>query len=264
MFGISKKTAIKASVAAFVSMAISLSAALILVPILGGHPDGPGFWMSVVCPLAIAWPASAYQFHQNENMRAARDAVAVMPAELERLHLELTAAHEELRQKSRIDALTGGLNRETFLAELEKRSASAQSSALLIADADHFKRINDTFGHQCGDAALRGIGNAIAATLRPRDFWGRIGGEEFAIFLSGTDAQTALAIADMIRLATLAVDLQADGEKVPLSISIGGAFAASGFESRTLIASADRRLYRAKRAGRNRIAFEDDTEEEAA
>jgi diguanylate cyclase (GGDEF)-like protein len=264
MFRISKKTAIKASIAAIVSMAISLSAALILVPILGGHPDGPGFWMSVVCPLVIAWPASAYQFNQNEQVRAARDAVAGMHSELERLHRELTAAHEELRQKSRFDALTGGLNRETFLAELEAKGGSVQPSALLIADADHFKRINDTFGHQCGDAALRGIGLAIASTLRPRDFWGRIGGEEFAIFLAGADTEMALAIADMIRLATLAVDLHADGERVPLSISIGGAVASSGFESRTLIANADRRLYSAKRAGRNRIVLEDDSEEEAA
>jgi len=263
MFGISKNTAIKASVAALLSMGVSLAAALIFVPMLGGHPDGPGFWMSVVCPLVIAWPASAYQFSQNEKIRAARDQVAAMHVELERMHNELMVTHAALQQKSRIDGLTGGLNRDTFFALLEAAAADARPSALLIADADHFKRINDDFGHQCGDDALRGIAAAIASSLRPQDFWGRIGGEEFAIYLDGTDRETAHLVADMIRLAVLSINLRVDDTIVPVSVSIGGACSTAGFQVKTMIAEADRRLYDAKRAGRNRIVM-DDTQETAA
>src|SRR5689334_23277982 len=157
MFGISKKTVINASLATLASIAISLAAALIVVPMLGGTPDGPGFWMSVACPLLIAWPASAYQFNQNEKIGAARDQVASMHLELERMHNQLMIAHATLQQKSRIDGMTGALNRETFFALLDTAGADGRLSALLLGDADHFKAINDEFGHQCGDEALRSI-----------------------------------------------------------------------------------------------------------
>ena len=257
MFGISKKVAVKATVAALLSAAVSLSAAFILVPILGGHPDGPGFWMSLVLPLAIGWPASAYQFRQNERIQAARDEIETMHATLGQMHAELIATHAALEQKSRIDGLTGALNRDTFFALIEAAAAKQHPAALLIADADHFKQINDEFGHQVGDDALRGIAGAIASSLRPQDFWGRIGGEEFAIYLDGADMDTARLIADMIRLAALSIDLRVDDKIVPISVSIGGACALGGFETKTIISESDRRLYEAKRAGRNRIAIAD-------
>jgi diguanylate cyclase (GGDEF)-like protein len=264
MFGISKKTAVKASLVALASTAVSLAAALIFVPMLGGTPDGPGFWMSVVCPLVIAWPASAFQFSQNEKIRLARDQMAVLHQELDRVHHELMAAHAALQHKSRIDGLTGGLNRETFFALLDTASHDDQPSALLIADADHFKRINDEFGHQCGDDALRGIAEAIAASMRPQDFWGRIGGEEFAIFLPGADKDSAHMIADMIRSATAAASIIANGEPVPVSVSIGGACTVGGFDPKALFIAADRRLYKAKHAGRNRVDMDCGKRESAA
>jgi diguanylate cyclase (GGDEF)-like protein len=263
MLGISKKTVIKATVAAVLSMIVSLSAALILVPMLGGHPDGPGFWMSVVCPLVIAWPASAWQFSQNEKLRAAQSELSLTNAELEQAHMDLIAAHAALQRKSRIDGLTGALNRETFFAYFEAAAADRYPFALLIADADHFKRINDEFGHQCGDDALRGIAGAISASLRPQDFWGRIGGEEFAVYLEGADQETARVIANMIRLATLSINLRVDDEIVPISVSIGGACPPPGMPVKTVVADADRRLYQAKRGGRNRIVFDDETSESA-
>jgi diguanylate cyclase (GGDEF)-like protein len=264
MLGISKKTAIKASVAALLSMAVSLSAAWIVVPILGGHPDGPGFWMSAILPLAIGWPASAWQFTQGEKVRAARDQVAAMHAELERMHDELKITHAALEEKSRIDGLTGALNRDAFFARLQATVADERPLALLIADADHFKRINDDFGHQCGDDALRGIAAAIATALRPQDFWGRIGGEEFAICLDGADNETARVIADMIRLAVLSIGLRVDDEIVPVSVSIGGACATRDTDAEAAIALADRRLYEAKRAGRNRIIMDDEPQDRVA
>jgi diguanylate cyclase (GGDEF)-like protein len=263
MFGISKKTAIKASVAAALSMIVSVSISLFLVPILGGHPDGPGFWMSLACPLVIAWPASAWQFHQNERLRAARSELSAVHAELARMHEELIATHAALQQKSRVDGLTGALNRETFFTLLETSASNRFPFALLIADADHFKRINDEFGHQCGDDALRGISGAISASLRQKDFYGRIGGEEFAIYLDGADRETAHAIADMIRLATLGINLRVNDRIVPVSVSIGGTCALAGTALQDAVADADRRLYHAKRSGRNRIVLDDEAAESA-
>lgn len=165
--------------------------------------------------------------------------------------------------KARVDGLTGALNRETFFALLESAAAGGSPFALLIADADHFKRINDEFGHQCGDDALRGIAGAISASLRARDFWGRIGGEEFAIYLDGADREMAHAIADMIRLATLGIKLRVNGEIVPVSVSIGGTCAGAGDALQAVFAEADRRLYRAKRNGRNRIVLDDEQADSA-
>lgn len=256
MFGISRKTATKAAIATALSVAVSVSIVLLLVPLLGGHPDGPGFWMSVLCPLVIAAPASAWQFHQKETIERQRDEIARMHIELEDMHAELAALHTDLKRRSRIDSLTGGLNREAFFSALDAAAAGARPSALLIADADHFKKINDTFGHLVGDEALRAIGRAITATLGPRDAWGRIGGEEFVLFLDGADRAAALAVAETLRRAVAGSNLIAEGARVPLTVSIGACCAAGTFDPTALFRRADEDLYRAKKAGRNRIVID--------
>jgi diguanylate cyclase (GGDEF)-like protein len=257
MFRISKKTVWKASLAAIASMAVSLAAALILVPILGGHPDGPGFWMSVVCPLGIAFPASAWQFHQQEMLTNARDELARLHSDLDIMHNELMQTHAILKEQARRDAMTGALNRETFFSLLDAASQDNRPSALLIADADHFKRINDTFGHRYGDAALKEIARAISSVLRPQDFWGRIGGEEFAAYLDQTDEREAALIAERLRAAAEAIDLQADDTKIPVTLSIGGICLSSRFNATHAASEADRRLYVAKRGGRNTVVMND-------
>jgi predicted signal transduction protein with EAL and GGDEF domain len=168
MFGISKKTAIKASVAAVLSMIVSVSICLFFVPILGGQPDGPGFWMSLVCPLVIAWPASAWQFHQNERLRTTRNELSAAHAELERIHAELIEAHAALQQRSRVDGLTGALNRETFFALLETAAANGSPFALLIADADHFKRHCAALPVRSRSRCARAISGAVSAVRNLR------------------------------------------------------------------------------------------------
>jgi diguanylate cyclase (GGDEF)-like protein len=257
MFGISKKTLWKASLAAIASMAVSLAAALILVPILGGHPDGPGFWMSVVCPLAIAFPASAWQFHQQEVLTNTRDELARLHSDLDIMHNELMQTHAILKEQARRDAMTGALNRETFFALLDAASRDDRPSAVLIADADHFKRINDTFGHRYGDAALKEIAKAIGSVLRPSDFWGRIGGEEFAVYLDRANEGEAGLIAEHLRAAAEAIALDADGVAIAVTLSIGGVCLPSRFDPTHAASEADRRLYIAKRAGRNTVVMRD-------
>jgi diguanylate cyclase (GGDEF)-like protein len=258
MFGISKKTAMKAGLAAIVSAFVSLSAALIVVPLLGGHPDGPGFWMSLVCPLVIAWPASAFQFHQHEKLIKTRDQLATAHSELDFMHSELMRTHAIFKEQSRRDAMTGALNRETFFSALQEASREDRPGALLIADADHFKRINDTYGHRYGDAALRAIAEAVKSVLRPDDFWGRIGGEEFAIYLEGVTERQAGEIADAVRRAAEAAKLKADGETRSVTLSLGGIWLPSRFDATLAMTDADGRLYVAKRSGRNMCVFEHD------
>ena len=122
MSRISRKTAIKSFIATVASVVISVSIVLLLVPILGGHPDGPGFWMSVLCPLVIAGPASTWQFHQQEQIARARDELASTHRALDRAHRELADLHTALSERARTDALTGGLNREALLGVLAQHS----------------------------------------------------------------------------------------------------------------------------------------------
>lgn len=255
MFGISRKTTLKASIAALASMAVSLAAALLAVPLMGGHPDGPGFWMSVICPLVIAFPASAWQFHQHERLIATRNQLAATHAELDRMHNELKQTHASLQQQARHDAMTGALNREAFFALLAEAGRDERPGAVLIADADHFKRINDTHGHRCGDEALKSIAAAITAVLRPKDFWGRIGGEEFALYIEGADADDVGAIAERLRAAVETIELYDDDVQIPVTISIGGICLPACFDATSAVNEADRCLYAAKRAGRNCVVL---------
>ncbi|QRM54470.1 GGDEF domain-containing protein [Sinorhizobium sp. BG8] len=257
MLGISRKTAIKAAAATGASVVVSVAIVLLIVPVLGGHPDGPGFWMSMLCPLVIAGPASTYQFHQKETIARQRDALACMHVELEDAHRALKELHADLRTRARTDSLTGGLNREAFFSAFEAAApGSTGPAALIIADADHFKKINDTFGHLVGDEALRRIGAAISGCVGGGDLWGRIGGEEFVVFLAGQDRQGAIHTAERIRRSVSECGMIADGRPVPVSVSIGIAWAQGPFDPADFFRQADGDLYRAKSGGRNRIVMD--------
>lgn len=247
----------KAAAVTAVSVAVSVGIVLLLVPMLGGHPDGPGFWMSVLCPLVIAGPASTWQFHQSETIARQRDALALMHVRLESAHAELKGLHADLQVRARTDTLTGGLNRGAFFADLDVESCrSAGPVAILIADADHFKHVNDNFGHLVGDEALRRIGAAISRAIGERCWWGRIGGEEFVAFLPGHDRAQALRVAERLRRSVASSILVSDGRPVPLSVSIGVACGHGPFEPMELFRRADADLYSAKTGGRNRIVID--------
>jgi diguanylate cyclase (GGDEF)-like protein len=145
------------------------------------------------------------------------------------------------------DSLTGALNRGAFEQRLNAELARAQRAAtrvsLVVLDVDHFKRINDTDGHAAGDEALRAVGAAVLGAVRRSDVFGRLGGDEFAVVLPDTDADGAMVVAGKLR--------ERMGE---LSASFGVAEAgANRHSARTLLAEADRALYEAKRAGRDRV-----------
>ena len=156
------------------------------------------------------------------------------------------------------DGLTGVHNHQHFMRECELRLQALKKrpvhACLVWIDLDHFKQINDTHGHAIGDAALRHSVAICQHQLRPGDLLGRLGGEEFGILLGDCPREQAIAIADRIRLAIESHPMVVDDAVVSISASIGVASTtSSGHELQTLCRDADAALYRAKRAGRNRV-----------
>jgi two-component system cell cycle response regulator len=127
--------------------------------------------------------------------------------------------------------------------------------SLIMLDIDHFKDVNDTYGHQVGDSALRWMAEIIRASVRDADFASRYGGEEFAIICGETDLREAVVIADRIRAAVEAAPFMPDPtQSIPVTTSAGVAcFPANGPQDVDLIRAADEALYEAKRSGRNRV-----------
>lgn len=171
---------------------------------------------------------------------------------------EQRAALSEAERHAQTDALTGVLNRRSLIERLEVACARARARglpiALLFIDLDHFKEINDTWGHPAGDACLAAIIPPIQAELRQSDAIGRYGGEEFVVILSSADAAAAHPIAQRIRERVAEVVVGGYGKPIRLTCSIGVATSdALGVWGEHLIAHADAAVYAAKRAGRNRV-----------
>jgi diguanylate cyclase (GGDEF)-like protein len=171
----------------------------------------------------------------------------------------LSIANRQLGVVASIDRLTSCFNRGAFTdkvnAYLDRAEFGtvAQCGALLVIDADHFKTINDRFGHEHGDEALTTIARTIRSMLRAGDIVGRLGGEEFGVFLPGVDLPTASLIAERIRRSVNVAVFAPGGELRQLSVSIGGAVFDMQTDFEELFRIADRRLYEAKSFGRNRV-----------
>ena len=167
-------------------------------------------------------------------------------------------ALSEAERRAQTDPLTGVLNRRSLIERLEAACARAKARglpiALLFIDLDHFKQINDTFGHQAGDACLRAIIDPIHAELRQSDVIGRYGGEEFVVILSSADAAAATPIAQRILERVAAVRVDGYGNPIRVTCSIGIATSDTlGIWGEPLLAQADAAVYVAKRSGRNQI-----------
>jgi diguanylate cyclase (GGDEF)-like protein len=160
------------------------------------------------------------------------------------------------RHISLTDPLTGVANRRSFFETgerlLMRANHAGQPTAVLMFDLDRFKRINDRFGHQTGDAVLTAFCRLAAAQLRPADLFGRIGGEEFAMLLPDADEQAALRLAERLRTTFAATSHAVAGHAVAATVSIGVAISdGADLDLNALLKTADEALYRAKIAGRN-------------
>lgn len=177
--------------------------------------------------------------------------------EREQAITEANEATEHFRKLATYDELTGAYNRRLFMdraeEELSQSRRNGQTFNLLLIDLDHFKSINDNYGHASGDEALRYASQCVRDAVRDYDIFGRVGGEEFALVLSGIDQAQALQICNRLRETMAAGTLSHNKHHFGLTMSGGLATARAGDTVTSLISDADAALYRAKRAGRNRI-----------
>jgi diguanylate cyclase (GGDEF)-like protein len=241
------------------------------------------FWRGRAEPLLSRWPAIfLLAFHMvtlTLRMIVAQVTPIMMPEDLFRspafavmafgsvlytitlafVLLSMSKERSELRHKiaALVDPLTGLANRRSFMLDAEnaiaRRASRSEPFAVLLADLDHFKTVNDAFGHAVGDKVLTVFADVLERSVAPLDLVGRIGGEEFALLLPGKTEAEAAAIAERMRVAFADAALELDGHAVSATVSFG--VAASGVGDLTgLLARADRALYAAKEQGRNRVA----------
>jgi two-component system, cell cycle response regulator len=176
--------------------------------------------------------------------------------------LKLRAATRDLYRLATTDELTGLANRRYFFVRLTEEAKRTQRYgqplALALLDIDHFKRINDVYGHAAGDEVLETVGRLCRETLRDVDTIGRIGGEEIAVLMPATTLTGAWIVCERLRQAIADADVETSGASVRSTVSIGIAELAQGEEFTRLLARADQALYRAKESGRNRTLTDPD------
>jgi diguanylate cyclase (GGDEF)-like protein len=181
-----------------------------------------------------------------------------------KLEQSLKNANEEIRLLSISDPLTGCYNRsylnERFPQELRRTQRYSHPLSIVLADIDHFKKVNDTFGHQAGDEVLKAFADCIIAQIRKKVDWVvRYGGEEFLIILPETACEGAHSMAERLRIAVGEIAIQVGGEEIRITASFGGASAKLAskdivkIDMDKLINKADEQLYRSKGEGRNRV-----------
>jgi len=195
------------------------------------------YFVAIACAASVSTPVTLLFIYQENRIR--------------RLHADLERAYASLERTARTDQMTGIANRDTFLTSVSARLAS-HDGWLILADADDFKQINDTYGHPMGDRVIAAIGKALRGCVRGNDLCGRLGGEEFGVFIDSNDPNAALAAAERIRLAVSALDfVVGPNQSISPTISLGFAPATKGRLEQAM-READEALYAAKRSGRNR------------
>jgi len=243
-----RKVIYHAATATLVSIAVSLVICAAALQAVGDSLDFFAAAMCIICPLVVAFPASAYTYNQKRRIAEAHEA-------LDAAHRELAVMHERLAERARLDDMTGLLNRSAFIAAVEEARSAEKRGSLILIDADNFKQINDTFGHLAGDRALVEIAEAIRAAAGKAQAVGRLGGEEFGVFLLllGSENEAQL-LAEEIRRSVERTHFAPDGvTPILLTVSIGVAEAPAGAGFSEIMGEADQRLYEAKRRGRNTV-----------
>jgi diguanylate cyclase (GGDEF)-like protein len=221
-----------------ISSLLSLAVSEAIMLVLSQGMDLAGSIASMVLPVILGGPMMFYM-----QLRS----------------VQLAEANRKLEALAATDWLTDCLNRRAFTTKVDAAlgGGHADGNALLVIDADHFKTINDRFGHHRGDEVLQLIAEAIRANVRDGDLVGRLGGEEFGVFMHGANEIIAGHVGERIRDAINALFVRSEEIGQRLSVSIGGAAFQGDIGFAELFRVADKRLYEAKRQGRNRVLMDD-------
>ena len=189
----------------------------------------------------------------NKKLKTADEMLKKAQEKMKKLEEEM----EKAKQKALYDGLTGIYNRAVFndriVKEVEKAKREKKPLSFLIMDIDHFKKINDTYGHQTGDMVLKILATQVKKVMRDFDFLARYGGEEFVVILPDTELEKAKEIAERIRTKIEKTKFIYKSERIPVTLSIGVTLLKPDDNEKSLIERADKALYEAKNSGRNRV-----------
>ena len=174
-------------------------------------------------------------------------------------YVRMRQANEKLAHLASHDSLTGVLNARVYYETCNRMIDSAKRAetpyAVLFVDLDHFKKINDTYGHATGDTVLKIVANKLASSIRASDVTGRVGGEEFSVFLSNSRLEAAIRVAENLRCSIEALQISNGNQMIQVTVSIGIACQGESYDSmETIQKRADEAMYEAKRNGRNRVS----------
>ncbi|MHB1056786.1 MAG: GGDEF domain-containing protein [Rhodanobacter sp.] len=263
------------------SLVILLDLALLIAPLRGGlRRGGSAAKRMLLATLAVA--VAMVLWHGAEPLLSSRPATGLLaPTPINVIYMMFSAMQPlftsigflllynetmqaELKSLARIDPLTGVNNRralvETTERALEAAAAGGRPLGVLMLDADHFKAVNDRFGHSGGDKVLLSLVGHIQRVLGRGDVLGRVGGEEFVVLSPDNGMCQTLALGERIRAAIKGMRLEFDGHVVEMTVSVGVTAAVPGEDDvAALLQRADAALYAAKRAGRDRVVAIDDT-----
>lgn len=228
-----RRTVIRSLATVLVSSAASLAIASLYFLIFGVAAGFGEYAISIVIPALVATPTCLWLFARIE---------------------QINQAYANLDTLASTDWLTQCLNRRAFTAAVDDPNRGNGLQALIVIDVDHFKSINDSYGHECGDDVLRRVADAIHSATRVSDVVGRIGGEEFGVLIALDSPGEAVVRAERIRAAVESIMFRPAALPHRISVSVGIAISTGPLAFADLFRTADRCLYKSKRNGRNRVS----------
>lgn len=210
--------------------------------------------------------AYEHEVQCKEKIQKEYNELSIMTRHQQKLFAVVKELYGEQVQAATVDPVTGLSNHRTVMAKIDEELQQSQQlqsiCAILFVDLDHFKSINDTYGHRAGDAVLQEVGQRLRAVLRVGDFVGRYGGEEFTVILRDAGMEVAVQVAERLRVGVASLPCTWEVEEtqeiveIPVTTSIGiSIYREHGVTREGLIEAADKAMYKAKHSGRNRVCI---------